>query len=143
MGSVTVDQIKVTSIKRIKVEGGDVMHAIKNCDPEFNGFGEAYFSLIDFNAIKGWKRHLTMTLNLVVPIGSVQFVFFDDFAGIRKELIGQNNYMRLTVPPGIWFSFKGKESPYSLILNIADIQHDPNEVERKNLNNFLFDWSCV
>ena len=41
------------------------------CDlaKDITGFEEAYFSLIDKDAVKAWKRHKTMTLNLVVPLG--------------------------------------------------------------------------
>ena len=44
---------------------------------------EAYFSIIKPGYIKAWKLHKKMTMNIVVPIGSVQFVFYDK----NKELI--------------------------------------------------------
>ena len=28
--------------------------------------------------IKAWKRHLKMTMNLIVPVGNVQFNFYDN-----------------------------------------------------------------
>jgi hypothetical protein len=42
------DNIHVTPLKRITTEGGDVMHALKNSDTGFNGFGEVYFSWVEF-----------------------------------------------------------------------------------------------
>ena len=75
MGSVSLDRIIVTPLKRISTEGGDVMHALKNSDKGFNGFGEVYFSWIEQGKIKAWKCHQNMTLNLVVPFGEVSFVF--------------------------------------------------------------------
>ena len=78
MGTVSVDQIQVTPLKRIPVDGGDVLHAIKNGDLGYAGFGEAYFSIVELGTIKAWKRHLRMTLNLVVPVGQVIFVFVDE-----------------------------------------------------------------
>ena len=135
-----VDEIILTPLKIMSVPGGDVLHAIKNSDPGFIGFGEAYFSLINFGCIKGWKRHLRMTLNLVVPIGRVRFVFTDGHEGLREEVVGLDRYMRITVPPGIWCGFEGLSAPHSLIMNIADIQHDPNEIERKELDKILYKW---
>jgi dTDP-4-dehydrorhamnose 3,5-epimerase len=120
--------------------GGDVLHGIKRNDSGYVDFGEAYFSFIDHGAVKGWKRHLRMTLNFVVPVGSVQFVFIDQASNVRKELAGPGRYVRLTIPPGIWFGFKGLAAPNSLLMNVADIPHDPGEIERKELNGFVFDW---
>lgn len=131
MGEVSVNQILVTHLDRIEVTGGDVLHAIKRSDPGYVDFGEAYFSIVKANAFKGWKRHLRMTLNLIVPYGGVICSFFDDQGGMRKEEIGEARYVRLTVPPRIWFGIKGLSSPYSVLMNLADIPHDPLEVERR------------
>lgn len=140
MGSVSVDQIMVTPLNRIALAGGDVLHAMKRSDSGFVDFGEVYFSQIEQGAVKAWKRHMRMTLNLVVPVGEVQFVFVDDEGATREEVVGPDRYVRLTVPPGIWFCFKGLAAPYSLLLNVADIPHDPAEIERKAIGGFMFDW---
>lgn len=137
---MSVKQIIVTPLKRVPVAGGDVLHAMKCSDPGFVDFGEAYFSQVELGSVKAWKRHLRMTLNLVVPLGAVQFVFVDDAGMEREEVVGQDRYVRLTIPPGIWFGFKGLVAPYSLLLNLADIPHDPDEVERKEVGAFIFDW---
>ena len=141
MVSPTVNQILVTPLRRIPVEAGDVLHGIKYNEPGYIDFGEAYFSLINFSAVKAWKRHLRMTLNLVVPLGTVLFVFLDDSGQIRIQKAGETPYVRITVPPGIWFGFKGLASPYSLLMNLADIVHDPTEIERKDFTDVNFDWN--
>ena len=140
MGEVRVNQIRVTPLKRIPLAGGDVLHGMKCSDPGYVDFGEAYFSNIESGAIKAWKRHLRMTLNFIVPIGRIQFAFMDDEGVFREEVVGPDRYVRLTVPPGVWFGFRGLEMPCSLLLNIADIPHDPEEIERKNLDEIQFDW---
>ena len=140
MGSISVDQILVTPLERIPLKGGDVLHAMKCTDPGFVDFGEAYFSLIDIDAIKAWKRHLRMTLNIMVPLGAVQFVFINDQGVMREEVIGLDRYIRLTIPPGIWFGFRGLVAPFSLLMNIADFPHDPAEIERKELGAFEYQW---
>ena len=65
MGSV--EEIIVTPLARIPVVGGDVLRAMKSDDIGYVNFGESYFSIVHPGAIKAWKRHLLMTLNLVVP----------------------------------------------------------------------------
>lgn len=141
MGTMSLDDILVTPLSRIATIGGDVLHAMKHNDVGYAGFGETYFSWVTVGAVKAWKRHTRMTMNVVVPIGEVQFVFrlegADEF---RVEDIGVDRYVRVTVPPGIWFGFKGLAAPQSLVLNIANIPHDPNEVDRLELSDIKYGW---
>ena len=142
MGTVALQDITVVSLARISTAGGEVMHALKSSDSEFVGFGEAYFSRADFNMPKAWKRHTKMTMNLLVPVGTVRFVFHvEGREEFRVEEIGAKRYSRITVPPGVWFGFKGLELQSNLVLNIASIPHDPAEVERKSVNDFTYDWN--
>ena len=143
MGVVSLDDILVTPLKRIPTVGGDVMHGLKKSDNGFNGFGEVYFSWVEQGAIKAWKCHQYMTLNLIVPVGEVSFVFHltNQKNNFRTENIGEERYVRLTVPPGIWFGFQGLTSGYSLLMNVIDLEHDPDEVLRKETSEFDYDWS--
>ena len=143
MGVVSLTDILVTPLRRIPTIGGDVMHALKDSDDGFNGFGEVYFSWVEQGAIKAWKYHQHMTLNLVVPLGEISFVFHikDQENCFRTENIGEEKYVRLTVPPGIWFGFQGRGSGQSLLMNLADIAHDPDEVLRKKTSEIVYNWS--
>ena len=147
MGVVSLDDILVTPLKRIPTVGGDVMHGLKKSDNGFNGFGEVYFSWVEQGAIKAWKCHQRTTLNLLVPLGEVRFVFFsmeclaEEKEEFRIEELGDNRYSRLTVPPGIWFGFKGLSSDISLLMNIIDLEHDPDEVLKKEISEFDYDWN--
>jgi dTDP-4-dehydrorhamnose 3,5-epimerase len=115
---------------------------MKSTDPGFIDFGETYFSMVEYGSTKAWKRHLRMTLNLIVPHGLIHFVFIDENGDLREDILGLDIcYNRLTVPPMIWFGFKGLSSPYSLLMNIADIPHDPKESETLELGNIYFDWN--
>lgn len=141
MGAISLDDIIVTPLERIPTSGGDVMHAMKSSDVGYAGFGEAYFSWISSGRIKAWKRHSKMTMNILVPVGRVKFVFHLDSAeAFRIEEIGFDRYVRLSVPPGISFGFQGLAEPQSLVLNIASIPHDPDEVQRLELAGIPYDW---
>jgi|TARA_A100001015_G_C15036820_1_gene736840 dTDP-4-dehydrorhamnose 3,5-epimerase len=143
MGKIDISNIKISALKEIDVEGGAVMHAMKKSDIGFNGFGEAYFSTVNPGCIKAWKLHTQMTMNLIVPIGKVMFAFIDSSSSHRSEVIGEDNYSRITVPPGIWFGFKGISSVSSIILNIASIEHSSNEIKRKDLDDMNFNWEVL
>lgn len=138
---MNLSHITVTPLARIATVGGDVLHAMKQTDVGFAGFGEAYFSWVSAGVVKAWKRHTRMIMNVVVPVGQVRFVFRLDGADeFRVEEIGVERYARITVPPGIWFGFQGLAVPQSLVLNIASIPHDPNEVERLALSDINYVW---
>lgn len=142
MGAVTLDGVGVTPLKRIVAAGGDVMHALRSDDPDFCGFGEAYFSWIEAGAIKPWRLHQRTTLHLVVPLGRVRFVLcLPDQAGpFRVEEVGEGRYCRLTVPPGIVFAFQGLGDSRSLVLSVSDHPHDPDEVRRFTQSEYPFTW---
>ena len=73
-----IDDVLVSRLKIIQNVQGDVLHGIKKSDFGYFGFGEAYFSTVLPDVIKGWKRHREMILNLIVPIGAIRFVIYDD-----------------------------------------------------------------
>ncbi len=142
MGAISLDDIVVTPLKRIPTDDGDVLHAMKQSDVGYSGFGEVYFSWVLNGTVKAWKCHTKMTLNLVVPVGMVKFVFcLNGFNEFRVEEIGVERYVRLTVPPGVWFGFQGRAEPQNLVMNIANISHDPNEAKRLTLSDIKYDWS--
>ena len=140
-----LDNIKITPLKNFFTPEGNVMHAMKKTDLGYADFGEAYFSEIEKNTVKAWKRHREMTLNLIVPLGEIKFVLFDDRKGsnnrFQEVIISKENYCRLTVPPMIWVGFKGLSSFKSILLNIASIPHNPKEVDKKEIDKIQFDWN--
>jgi dTDP-4-dehydrorhamnose 3,5-epimerase len=133
----------------IDTKGGDVLHAMKASDVGFSSFGECYFSTVESGAIKGWKLHHEMVLNLVVPVGSVRFVIFDDKEGSKTAgqfseiVLSREHYGRLTVPAKLWMGFQGLDEQESLLLNIASIPHDPDEVEHRALEEIDYYWRHV
>jgi dTDP-4-dehydrorhamnose 3,5-epimerase len=139
---MSLNDIFITPLARIATVGGDVLHAMKQSEAGFAGFGEAYFSCVAAGAVKAWKQHTRMTMNVIVPVGQVKFVFcLDGTDAFRVEEIGVDRYARITVPPGIWFGFQGIAAPQSLVLNIANIPHDSHEVERLALSEIQYGWN--
>ena len=146
MDKINIEGVILTPLKKITHPRGNILHAIKENDIGYAGFGEAYFSTINPGSIKGWNRHKQMTLNLIVPIGSVKFVIIDDRIvenNIVEIELSLQNYQRLTVPPGLWVGFQNMYKEPSLILNIADIEHDPDEKDTKSLDEIDYKWSNV
>ena len=146
MGEIDIEGVIVTPLKTIFHPKGDIYHGIKKDDNGYLGFGEAYFSTIKYGETKGWNRHKKMTLNLIVPIGDVTFIIYDDRLNssskcyFQKVNLSKANYKRLTIPKGLWLAFKGNEKPTNLILNIANKIHNPYEVEKISLNKIEYNF---
>lgn len=141
-----IEGIILTPLKQINHPKGDIYHGMKKSDNGFFGFGEAYFSTISKNEIKGWKKHTEMVLNLIVPLGEIEFVIYDDrlesatFNNFFSIKLSQNNYKRLTIPFGVWMAFKGISEETNMLLNIASIEHNPSESLTKELDEIKYNW---
>ena len=149
MGFKLITDVSINLLKQIHDDRGAVFHVIKSNDKQFDKFGEAYFSKINNNVIKGWKFHKEMKQNFCVPYGRLKLVLFDNRAnsesrGEVNEIIldDEENYIRVTVPENIWYSFKCISNDYCLLLNIANIKHDKSESLQMDLLNVIipYEW---
>lgn len=141
-----MDGVIFTPLKQIQHPKGNIYHALKASDEAFTGFGEAYFSFVHKGDVKGWKKHTRMNMNLIVPKGSIRFVLYDDRQGSATQeqfqsftLCASSNYGRLSVSAGIWMAFQGIGDD-NMLLNLASIEHDPEEAQNTELEHFPFDW---
>lgn len=138
--------VKIIPLKTFPTNGGEVMHGIKKTDIGLSSFGEAYFTSIEKNIIRGWKLHKLMVCNLIVPIGNIKFVLYDNriesktFKKFQQITLGKNNYCKLIMPNNIWFAFQGISSK-NLIFNFSNIIHEPSEVNKKDLEDLMYDWN--
>ena len=141
-----IEGVTITPLDQIFDERGKVMHMLREDSPIFSRFGEIYFSCTYPGVVKAWHLHKKMTLNYTVISGEIKFVLFDDRTNTQSQfqevILSAKNYHRLTIPPMIWVGFQGLSSNNSMLLNIANLMHDPEEVDRKNINEIEFDWSA-
>ncbi len=146
MGELSIPGLLLTPANRIAVDAGDAITFIKEGEQGYAGIAEVYGSFVKCGARKGWRRHNKVTLNIVVPVGQIRFVLYDDRIGsagfgLYEEIIlGPENYQRLTVPPGVWMAFEGLLEGESLLWNAIDQPHDPAEADIKELSAFEYAW---
>jgi len=140
--------VLLSPLKVISNPKGDIYHAFKKSDKGYFSFGEAYFTNVNYAEIKGWKMHSKMVLNLVVPVGEIRFVIFDDrtYSKTKGEFdsyhLSIDNYQRLTIEPNLWLAFQGIGKSQNMLLNIANIEHDCPESENIELSNIPYDWGA-
>jgi len=129
-----INGVSVTPLKQIADERGAVYHVLRKDSVFFKEFGEVYFSKINSGVVKAWKIHREMTQNFCVPYGNLKLVIFDD----RKDsstkgcinvyyLNPETDYKLITISPNLWYGFSCVSSDYCLLLNVANMVHDPAE----------------
>lgn len=131
-----IEGLVLTELRQIVDDRGAVLHFLRCDSPDFVSFGECYMSEVRYGSVKAWKRHSRQTQNIAVPVGRIKIVLFDDRAesptrGVLQvmELGRPDAYCRLRVPPCVWYGFTSIGETPSLIVNCADLPHDPSESE--------------
>lgn len=147
---IMIEGVLLQDLKQIPLPKGDLWQGCKVTDDGFAGFGEVYFTQVNHNEIKGWKRHNRYTLNIVVLQGKIRFIIFDDRSSSSTHgqfdqitLTPNGDYKRLTVPAGVWMSFIGIGEGTNMLMDLIPEPHDPSEADNKELNEIVFDFKAM
>ena len=147
MNTSEIDGVTITELRQISDERGAVLHMLRCDAPEFMRFGECYFSEVLPGVIKAWKRHRVQTQNLAVPTGRIRLVIFDDRqSSLTKgnlqvmELGRPDAYLRVKIPPDLWYGFACISALPALLANCADLPHAPDESELRSVNDPAFPY---
>jgi dTDP-4-dehydrorhamnose 3,5-epimerase len=128
--------VLIQPLKQIVDQRGAVLHMLRHDSPLFQGFGEVYFSLVLPGAVKAWKRHRVMTQYFAVPMGGIRLMFYDgredspSRGRLEEHILGRpDHYCLVRIPPLLWYGFQGLGTAPSLVANLSDYAHDPQESE--------------
>ena len=144
-----IEGILIKPLKKMPDERGTIMHMLRVDSPEFEKFGEMYFSTVYPGAIKGWHIHKEMTLNYAVVRGMIKLVLYDDRdksptkGELQEIFLGSENYSLVKIPPLIWNGFKGMGTEMSIVANLASVPHSPEEIGRLDpfSKRIPYDWA--
>ena len=129
-----IDGVKIKPLKKICDERGTIMHMLRCDDPDFEKFGEIYFSTAYPGVIKGWHEHTKQTQNYAVIQGMIKLVLYDNRSdsSTYKELMelftGEDNYQLIRIPSGIINGFKTIGAKTAIVANCATLPHEPDEM---------------
>jgi dTDP-4-dehydrorhamnose 3,5-epimerase len=145
-----IDGVTRTTLRQIVDSRGAVLHMLRADAPDFLGFGECYFSEIQPQAVKAWKRHQLQSQTIAVPVGRILLAIFDDRTSsptigqvLTIELGRPDDYYRIRIPPGLWYGFACLGSIPALLVNCADYPHQVNESEVRSFDDSMvpYQWS--
>lgn len=135
-GDQRIDGVVVAPRRQIVDDRGRIVHMLRRDDPEFQQFGEVYFSWVRPGKIKAWHLHRAMTLHYTCPVGAVLLVLYDDRAGsptrgaVEEIVLSPEHHVLVRVPPGVWNGFAPAAGEASMVCNCATLPHDPEEIVR-------------
>jgi dTDP-4-dehydrorhamnose 3,5-epimerase len=146
--NVIISGILINTLSIFSDDRGAVLHMIRSDSNGYNKFGEVYFSEVLPKSIKAWKKHSLQTQNLSVPVGMIKLVIYDDRelsstkGNIQTIYLGRpDNYVRVTIPPNLWYGFTSIGDEKSLVVNCADYPHDRDESIVLNFDSHLIPYS--
>ena len=143
-----IEGVQIIPKKRISDDRGSILLMLRKDDPEYENFGEVYFSKIYAGVVKGWHLHNFMTVNYYVVVGAIRLALYDDRSGsvtkgcLQEIYLDEADPKLITIPPGIWNGFKGLGNQPSILANCATLTHDPSEMSRRTFDDpfFQYNW---
>lgn len=142
--------VVITPLRRIPDERGSIFHIMKCTEPEYEKFGEVYLSNAYPGVIKGWHLHTLQTQNYVVIRGMIKLVLIDKrenapYSKIEEYFIGDLNYCRIKIPPGVANGYKCIGNEMCTVINVSDLPHQPNEMIRIKPNDeeIGYSWDLI
>lgn len=134
----------VTPLKIIPDERGCVRHFIRSDDPDFTVFGETYVTEVYKGKVKAFHGYTTKIIHYACVSGMVKLVLFDSrahsptFQDMDVLFVGDKNYVRVTIPPGVFNGFKGLKD--SIVVVTASEPFSEQGIVRFDEEYFGYDW---
>ena len=146
-----IDGVRIKPLSKICDERGMILHMLRCDDPNFEEFGEIYFSIAYPEVIKGWHEHTRQIQNYAVIQGMVKLVLYDarQDSPTSKELMeiftGEDNYQLIRIPAGVVNGFKVIGTKIAIVANCATIPHTSDEIFRYDPagGKVPYNWSIV
>lgn len=139
-----IQDVSVTPLTIIPDERGCVRHFIRSTDPDFETFGETYITEVYRGVTKAWHGYYTKRMHYTVIKGMVKLALYDGrkesetFGQFDTHFLGDLNYSRITIPPGVFNGFKGLKD--SIVVVTASEPFSETGIIRFPVGYFAYDW---
>lgn len=142
--------VQVRTVEVKPDERGRFAELFRADEDGFPRFGQVHLTAVYPGVVKAWHRHRHRTDVLYAASGMVRLGLYDPrqdsaTAGeVNEFFLGDHAPLRITIPPGVWFGFKGVGRREALLVVFTDEPSNafvPDE-ERwdPEANEIPFDW---
>jgi len=145
-----IDGVEIKHLKRHADERGYLMEMMREDEPIFEHFGQAYVSLNYPGVIRAWHYHKKQNDFWVVPKGMVKAVVYDcregspTYGEVNEFFLGDNNPVLLKIPVGTMHGYKTTGVEPSLLINFPTRPYDPKDPdeyrESWDSEKIPYDW---
>lgn len=139
-----IDGVVYTHLKIIADERGCVRHFVRSDDPDFVKFGETYIAQVYKGVTKAWHGYPRKILHYACVSGMVKLGLYDSrkdsptFKQFDTFFLGDMDYSRITIPPGVFNGFKGIFD--SMVVVTASEPFSEEGIIRFPPDYFAYDW---
>ncbi|UCF68328.1 MAG: dTDP-4-dehydrorhamnose 3,5-epimerase family protein [Acidobacteriota bacterium] len=131
-------------------ERGRLVELFRRDDPATRDYGQIHVTTLYPGVVKAWHRHRRRADVIAVVAGMARLGLYDERQGSATEgelnqfFLGVHAPMRITIPPGVWFGFKGMGTDEAVIVVLTSQPFDPRDPDEDRLdplvNEIPFDW---
>lgn len=145
-----IEGVVIEKVEAKADERGRLVELFRSDSPHAPGFGQVHLTTVYPGVVKAWHRHRDRTDVLYCVAGTIRLGLYDDRPGtstpgeLREFFLGDHGPLRVTIPPGVWFGFKGVGTREALVVVLTDRLNNPRDPDEERLdpqiNDIPFDW---
>ncbi len=146
-----IKDVATKALKPIPDERGFLMEILREDDPLFERFGQAYLTVAYPGVVKGWHYHKQQKDYFTVVKGMAKVVLYDNRDGsptkgeVNEFFLGEKNPTLLVIPPLVVHGIKGIGVEPAYLLNIPTRKYEyanPDEYRiDPHTNDIPYDWT--
>lgn len=145
-----IEGVKTKKLRVIPDERGRLMEILRSDDEMFSRFGQVYMTTTYPQVVKAWHYHKEQDDNIVVAVGMLKLVLFDDRKGsptrgqVNEFFIGEHNPMLVHVPADVYHGWKCISQTEALVINTTTRPYDHEDPDEYRLpwdtDQVPYDW---
>ena len=146
-----IDGVVVKPLNVIPDERGYLMEILRDDDPFYQKFGQAYITAVYPGVVKGWHFHKKQTDHFCVVKGMCKVVLYDGREGskthgeVNEFFMGEKKPIVVVIPVGVLHGMKGVGTETALLLNIPTHHYEYDEPDEYRVdphdNDVPYDWA--
>ncbi len=129
---------------------GRLFEVLRNDDPHFQKFGQAYVTTTYPGVVKAWHRHQRQDDYFCVVSGMLKLVMIDDRVespsrgAVQEVWLGDYKPRLVIVPRGVWHGWTALGDKEAIVLNLVTERYDhahPDEERLAPHGVLAYDWA--
>jgi dTDP-4-dehydrorhamnose 3,5-epimerase len=145
-----IEGVHIKELRFIKDDRGKLMEVVRNDDPFYSRFGQAYVTTAKPGVVKAWHYHKIQDDNIALVSGKIRFGLYDAREGsethgeVMDISMDEEDPQLIHIPKGVFHGFKGLGDRESMVMNVPTEAYDhesPDEYRVDPFDNDIpFDW---